>query len=181
MHTSARVVALVALGIMVVSGVARAEPGASNEWSAAQRVEAAPPGADPSFNGPDLDGCPFIALDDTTFFMASNRSGGLGGIDIWVATRASADAPWGAPVNVGAPINSAANDFCPTPTRWGHEFYFVSNRDGGCGGDDIYVTRLELQEWSYGWGSPQNLGCQVNSAANEASPVPRVEQGGPVL
>jgi WD40-like Beta Propeller Repeat len=139
-------------------------------WSQAVRVEAT--GADPAFNGPSLDGCPFIARDGKTFYMASNRPGGLGGIDIWVSTRASRDAPWGAPVNVGAPVNSAANDFCPTISRDGHLFYFVSNRAGGCGGDDIYVTRLRVQRWD----EPENLGCAVNSTANEASPFPLPER-----
>jgi Tol biopolymer transport system component len=110
--------------------------------------------------------------------MASNRTGGLGGIDIWVASRDSVDEPWGAPVNVGAPVNSAANDFCPTIARDGHLFYFVSNRPGGCGGDDIYTTRLRPG----GWDPVVNLGCDVNSAANEASPMPLPERGaGPVL
>ena len=40
---------------------------------------------------------------------------GKGGLDIWMASRASTTAPWGAPQNVGEPINSAADDFCPTP------------------------------------------------------------------
>jgi hypothetical protein len=110
--------------------------------------------------------------------MASTRPGGLGGIDIWVSTRGSADDPWGAPVNVGAPVNSPANDFCPTVSRDGHLFYFVSNRPDGCGGDDIYTTRLRPD----GWDPVANLGCEVNSAANEASPFPLPERGtGPVL
>jgi hypothetical protein len=42
------------------------------------------------------------------------RRRGLGGIDIWVARRESPDDSWGAPENLGAPVNSPANDFCPT-------------------------------------------------------------------
>src|SRR5215218_8143013 len=76
-------------------------------WTDAVRVEAA--GGDPAFNGSSLDGCPFISRDGKTFYMASNRPGGLGGIDIWVSHRAGPDEPWGAPVNVGAPVNSPAN------------------------------------------------------------------------
>jgi hypothetical protein len=111
--------------------------------------------------------------------MASNRPGGLGGLDIWVSTRASVGDPWGAPENVGAPVNSGANDFCPTIARDGHLFYFVSNREGGCGGADIYTTRLRNNS---GFDPVQNLGCQVNSAADEASPFPLPEPGsGPVL
>ena len=177
-----RLIATIVVGLLVVPGMTLAAPQAYSEWTYAQRVESIP-GTDPSFNGPALDGCPFVSADGTSFFMASNRDGGLGGIDIWVSTRAGENDPWGAPVNVGAPINSTANDFCPTPARGGHLFYFVSNRDGGCGGDDIYVTRLTLRDRSYfTWGAPENLGCDVNSAANEASPMPLNERGaGPAL
>src|SRR5215210_8869229 len=117
-----------ALVVGVVSGAALAASGDYGAWSTAVRVESIP-GTDPDFNGPYLDGCPFVSRDNKTFYMASNRPGGLGGIDIWVSTRASARDPWGAPLNVGAPVNSAANDFCPTIARDGHLFYFVSNRD----------------------------------------------------
>lgn len=148
-------------------------------WSQAVRMEQFPPGADPSFNTPSLDGCPFISRDGKTFYMASNRPGGLGGTDIWVSTRESVEDPWGPPVNVGQPVNSSANDFCPTIARDGHLFYFVSNRAGGCGGDDIYVTRLRDDK---GYEQPENLGCQLNSAANEASPFPLAQpRSGPVL
>jgi len=149
-------------------------------WSPASRVEASP-GTDPAFNGPTLDGCPFISPDSKTFYMASDRPGGLGGIDIWVSTRARADDPWGAPVNLGATINSSANDFYPTIARDGKTFYFVSNRPGFCGGDDIFSSRVRPD----GWEEPVNLGCDTagpNSGANEAGPFPLSEpHAGPVL
>ncbi|MDQ4142397.1 MAG: hypothetical protein M3198_01415 [Actinomycetota bacterium] len=158
--------------LCVIPFDARAESNDYSAWSSAVRVESLS-GTDPSFNGPDLDGCPFISRDDKTFYMASTRPGGLGGIDIWVSTRESAGDPWGAPVNVGPPVNSSANDFCPTLARDGHLFYFVSNRAGFCGGDDIFVTRLRPD----GWDPVSNLGCTVNSSANEASPFPLLERG----
>jgi WD40-like Beta Propeller Repeat len=171
------VVAALAAAIVAASVATIAVAAEYSGWSQAVRVEAIP-GTDPSFNGAALDGCPFVSRDGKTFYMASNRPGGLGGIDIWVSTRESVNDAWGAPVNVGAPVNSPANDFCPTIARDGHLFYFVSNRAGGCGGDDIYVTRLQPD----GWDTPENLGCQVNSPANEASPFPLPERGsGPVL
>ena len=157
---------------------ANARLGPFTSWSPAERVEAAWPGAHPHFNSPSLDGCPASSRDGKTFFMASTRPGSRG-IDIWVSRRESVDQPWGEPVNVGEPINSAYNDFCPMPARDGHEFYFVSNRPGGCGGDDIYVTRFRSDGTI---DPPENLGCVVNSAANEAGPVPITEPGrGPVL
>jgi hypothetical protein len=45
---------------------------------------------------------------------------------------------------------------------------FVSNRPGGCGGGDIYATRFHHRK---GWQTPVNLGCTINSAAEEAGPV----------
>ena len=177
MHLRVKLLLVLLAVIVVTPLVAWASEGDYSAWSTAVRVESMP-GTDPSFNGPHLDGCPFISPDDKTFYMASNRPGGLGGIDIWVATRASVDDPWGAPVNVGEPVNSAHNDFCPTISRDGHLFYFVSNRPGFCGGDDIFVTRLRPD----GWDPVQNLGCQMNSSANEASPFPLAERSkGPVL
>ena len=148
--------------------------GTYDAWSLATSIESAPPGAHPSFNTAALEGCPFEARDGKTFFLASNRAGGLGGIDIYVSTRESVDDPWGAPVNVGSPVNSASNEFCPTLARDGHTFYFVSDRPGGCGGDDIYKSRWHRRA---SFDTPVNLGCQVNSAGNEASPFPLPEPG----
>jgi hypothetical protein len=152
-----------------------------SDWSPAVNIELTSPGADASFNTPTLDGCPFISRDGKTFYLASTRPGGLGGIDIWVSTRAHFDDPWGSPVNVGAPVNSEADDFCPTIDRDGQRFFFVSRRaiPGSCGGSDIYVTRLRNDG---GFEQPVNLGCEINSAFDEASPFPLPERGsGPVL
>jgi hypothetical protein len=151
-------------------------------WSPALNIEASLPGADAAFNTSSLDGCPFISRDGKSFYLASNRAGGLGGIDIWVSRRSSPDQPWGAPANVGEPVNSPANDFCPTIDRDGHRFFFVSTRDIpgiSCGGADIYETRLR-DDGSFE--QPRNLGCEVNSAADEAGPFPLPEAGAnPVL
>ncbi|HEV2131590.1 MAG TPA: hypothetical protein VGR27_10835, partial [Longimicrobiaceae bacterium] len=151
-------------------------------WSSAMSIEDAPPGAHENFNTEFLDGCPFISQDGKMFFMASTRPRYAGDprtdIDIWVSTRASIHDPWGEPVNVGAPVNSEFNDFCPTLAPDGQTFFFVSNRPGGRGGTDIYVTRLRDGK---GFGEPVNL-RRVNSAADEASPFPLDEPGvGPVL
>lgn len=172
--------AAAALAVILVPATAVAMPADFGSWSTAVRVEST--GAHVDFNGAGLDGCPFISRDGREFFMASNRPGGLGGIDIWVSTRESVADPWGAPANVGPPVNSAANDFCPTMSRDGRRFFFVSDRTGGCGGDDIYTTRRRPG----GWDPVENLGCDAaggpNSTANEASPFPLPERGaGPTL
>lgn len=162
-----------------------AAPHAFSDWSPAMSIEDALPGAHEDFNTPALEGCPFISRDGKSFYIASDRDGGKGGIDIWVSTRARVNEPWGEPVNVGPPVNSEANDFCPTIARDGHTFYFVSTRDtdGICGegdrGGDIYVTRLRNKG---GFEEPRHLGCTVNSPADEFSPFPLPQSTtGPVL
>ncbi|MGI8813632.1 MAG: hypothetical protein ACR2IH_14045 [Pyrinomonadaceae bacterium] len=143
------------------------------DWSAPVSMELTTPGASSDFNTPYNDGCPIQAPDGLSFYMASNRPGGLGGQDIWISSRKSTDDPWGSPVNAGAPVNSPQDDFCPSPIR-GHGLFFVSRRPhaDNCGNptvannSDIYFTRLDKD----GWEEPQNVGCNINSAADEWSP-----------
>jgi WD40-like Beta Propeller Repeat len=156
--------AVVAAALVGVSS-ASSNGGSFTPWSVASNLESVP-GTSPDLNTPFLDGCPFASADGRSLYIASNRPNGLGGIDIWVSRRERRGDPWGAPENLGAPINSASDDFCPSPTR-GQPFFFVSTRPGGCGDSDIYVV-LRMR---HGWTGPRNLGCDVNSAASEAGPV----------
>jgi hypothetical protein len=161
-----RVASVVAVAALVASLVAAGSSAASGSpWAAAVNAESVP-GTSQELNTPSLDGCPFVSPDGRSLYLASDRPGGLGGIDIWVARRAHRSDPWGSPRNLGAPVNSAADDFCPSPTS-GRRLFFVSARAGGCGQADIYLTRRT----SRGWTPPHNLGCDVNSAAAEAGPV----------
>jgi Tol biopolymer transport system component len=116
------------------------------------------------------DGCPYESPDGQMLFLASNRPGSFGFNDIWVALRSGLAGPWEPPMNLGAPVNSASNDFCPTPLP-GNQLLFVSARANTCGGPgnnpDIYYTRLHPV---LGWLAPQHLGCDVNSGYEEFSP-----------
>lgn len=133
-------------------------------WSAATSVESIP-GTSGNLNTASLEGCPFVAQRGDVLYFASNRAGGMGGLDIWYSVRDESGA-WGDPLNF-AEVNSPANELCPMAHRNGKTFLFVSARAGGCGGDDLYMTRRHMTQ---GWTAPENLGCAVNSAANEASP-----------
>lgn len=133
-------------------------------WSPAVNAESIP-GTSADLNTAALEGCAFVAQRDDVLYFASDRIGGLGGLDIYYAVRGENGA-WGDPVNFAA-VNSSANDFCPATHRNGKTFLFVSNRDGGCGGSDLYMTRRHATR---GWADPTNLGCTVNSPGDEAGP-----------
>jgi hypothetical protein len=104
-------------------------------------------------------GCPIETPDALSLMLASGRSGGHGDLDIWVIDRAAVGAPWSAPKNLPAPINSAAADFCPSP--FARSLYFVSSEanPGACGGGDIYLSR---QSPAGDWSEPEHLPCAPN-------------------
>jgi hypothetical protein len=137
-----------------------------SDWSA-------PVNAGSIVNSTALDGCPAISRDGLSLYFASNRIAGEGGLDLYVTHRESLIDPWGAPVNLGPTINSASNDFCPALSTDGHILFFASNRPGGCGGIDIFVSRRQDKSQDFGdrgWGPPQNLGCAVNSSKDDFGP-----------
>jgi hypothetical protein len=99
----------------------------------------------PELSSPNRDGRPTIRNDGLEMFLTSNRPGGLGnGLNIWVSTRASTLDPWSTPVNLGAPINmDGFNDAASALSSDGNTMYFYSNRPGGYGMNDLWMsTRL---------------------------------------
>jgi hypothetical protein len=119
-------------------------------------------------NSPFNDTNPTIYDDDTagmyTLFFQSNR---LTGADIFASLR-QPDGRFGAPTLVGG-VSSPSQDQGPFVTRDGLEMYLTSNRPGGFGLTDIWVsTRSSTSEpWPY----PVNLGSLINTAGNEAQPA----------
>jgi hypothetical protein len=85
------------------------------------------------------DNRPNLRADGLEVFFYSNRPGGSGGNDLWVATRATVDAAWSTPINLGAAVNTSANDGHPYLSADGRTLVFDSTRPGGLGGDDLYV------------------------------------------
>jgi Tol biopolymer transport system component len=159
------------LGTLALPSTAQptANPDHRRQWGPAESVD---PGGRLGINTAAGEGCPYETPDGHMLFFASNRTGsiGPGTNDIWVSFRPTRHSPWGVPVNVGAPVNSTANDFCPTPLP-GNQLLFVSSRGNQCGGPgnnpDIYYSRLQPNGV---WLEPRHLGCDVNSGFEEFSP-----------
>ena len=92
---------------------------------------------------------PYIAPDGSLYF-SSDGLVGLGGQDLY-HVREDASGLWGRPENLGAPLNTSADDFAIIVDSTGRSGYFTSNREGGRGGDDLYyfeqagrLVRLEV-------------------------------------
>jgi Tol biopolymer transport system component len=86
------------------------------------------------------------------------------------ATPATAQtfSAWSAPVNLGPTINSPSTEFGPAISRDGLSLYISSNRPGGFGGFDLWVSqRASVND---PWGPPVNLGPNTNSSSDEILP-----------
>ena len=79
---------------------------------------------------------PFVSKDDILYF-ASDGHPGLGGLDIFAVDLKHMDTS--KIVNLGEPLNSAADDFSFIMNAATKRGYFASNREGGMGDDDIYA------------------------------------------
>jgi outer membrane protein OmpA-like peptidoglycan-associated protein len=100
-----------------------------NTWSTPENL-----GAEINTEGDEV--FPFI-YDRDILYYSSNGMGGLGGLDIFRADLSSKIVR-----NVGAPINSAADDFGAITKDDGETGYFSSNRKQGRGSDDIYYFNV---------------------------------------
>jgi len=98
------------------------------------------------------------------FFTGCNRPDGLGHCDIYIAQKKGDD--WGKPFDLSPPINTPGWEAQPSISADGKTLFFVSNRKGGYGGYDIWKSTLTDK----GWGEPENLGPNINTAYNEQSP-----------
>jgi len=122
----------------------------------------------PVVNSTGSDGSPDISADGLTLYFDSLRAAGLGSWDIWMARRPAADADWGPPVALPSPVNSYSSDAGPSISADGLSLYFASERSGGYGGFDVYVTTRRTTEEP--WGTPVNLGRPVNSGDYDNHP-----------
>ena len=84
---------------------------------------------------------------------------------------------WSTPINLGPIVNSTAMDRAPAISKDGLSLYFASNRLGGFGGEDIYVSQRATREDE--WGPSMNLGPMINTTANEM--VPALSRDGQLL
>ncbi len=126
----------------------------------------------PIVNSATAEGAPAISANGLELYFSDwgdPRPGGVGETDLWVTTRTTKDEPWGEPVNLGPNVNSSAYEVTPEISSDGLQLYFESDRPGGLGLDDLYMsTRASTED---DWDSPIWLGPTINTALWEHCPT----------
>ncbi len=100
---------------------------------------------------------PSISVDGKNIYFASDRPGGMGGMDIWMVQRRGDE--WGTPINMGPMINTDGDEVFPFIHADG-TLYFASNGHMGLGGLDLFYSSLNE---SNVWKKPSSLGKPFNT------------------
>ncbi len=118
-------------------------PGAIDIYVSAQRADGSfgPASLVAELSSPQSDQRPVPRFDGLELFLFSDRVGGFGGFDIWVATRETVADAWSVPVNLGPSVNTASDERQAYLSSDRETLFLVSNRDGGIGGFDLYDTK----------------------------------------
>lgn len=104
-------------------------------------------------------GQPSVSENELIIYFSSDRKGGQGGRDIWVALRDSKSKPFSRPLNLGPVINTSGDEMFPY-LRNDTTLYFASDGHPGMGGLDIFVSTIDT---SGNWGKPKNMKYPINS------------------
>lgn len=111
------------------------------------------------------EGAHVISADGKTIvFTRCDAADGLGSCDLYSSDFKNGT--WTKPRNMGSTINTSYWESQPTLSSNGRTLYFVSNRPGGLGGYDIWMSKKTSTTWS----RPVNAGSTINTSWDELSP-----------
>lgn len=106
---------------------------------------------------------PAISDDEMTLYFSTNRPGGEGGFDIWVAKRSRKNRPFDEITNLGPIINTSSHEMFPT-LRDEKTLYFSSKGHPGLGGFDMFVSKMDDNDEFL---EPENLQYPMNSEGDD--------------
>jgi hypothetical protein len=140
----------------------------SGRWRAAQNL-----GYPPNTSFPD--GAAKLSADGNYLFftrcdMRSKNGIEGGGCDLAFCFKEfdnEGSYTWSSPQYFGFTINTSAYEGQPCLSSDNQDLYFVSEREGGFGGKDIYVSHFNKDGL---WSKPINLGANINTSGDETSP-----------
>ncbi|ASZ11709.1 PD40 domain-containing protein [Chitinophaga pendula] len=110
---------------------------------------------------------PFVTADGTLYFISNrpvNATDTIADYNIW-RTRPEGEGKWSAPEYIEQ-VNSDSTEYYVSVARNGN-LYFASNRRGGYGGLDLYVSEVVNGAFT----TPKNLGAMVNTTGDEHDPL----------
>lgn len=133
----------------------------SGEWGAPERLRAYINLAGSSNTMPYV--CDFG--EEEWLFFASNRPGGMGGMDLYVCKRplSAGDLDFSFPLNVGPKVNTGADETTPYYDGFTKTLWFSSMGHPSIGGLDVHHATGEGNVWT----SPKNAGTPINSPADD--------------
>ncbi|WP_018613102.1 OmpA family protein [Segetibacter koreensis] len=98
-------------------------------------------------------------------FAGYNFPGGYGDFDLYISYYTPTG--WSEPENLGRNINTESWESSPSLSPDKRALYFSSNRPGGYGGKDLYVSyRMPNGKW----GPAKNMGSSINTVGDELAP-----------
>jgi hypothetical protein len=143
-------------------GLLMATRSPSGEWSSPEQL--------PGEIG-DIPGLiePHLHLESGVLYLtAFSLPGRVGAADLFVSRHDPETSTWSAPESLGKTVNSSAQDQAATLSADGLTLIFHSDRDGGQGSMDLWVSTRESTDSE--WSTPVNAGSDVNSDEWETHP-----------
>ncbi len=125
----------------------------ANGWSVPEPVPE-------PLNGPRNDATVSLSPDGKQMILYRDEKDGG---DLYVSERSGNS--WTLPLPLPASVNSSAQESSAWRTADGKWLYFVSSREGGLGGSDVY--RSPWDEAAGDWGTAENLGPDINTMYDE--------------
>jgi len=116
----------------------RCDRNANGSWGAAQNLGNI-------INTAYDEDAPFLSVDGKYLYFASKGHATMGGFDLFVSER-KPDGSWGAPENLGYPLNTVDDDIFFQPMADGKRAFYSSRKDGGLGDLDIYEVIMPVKK-----------------------------------
>jgi len=107
----------------------------------------------------------YLTMDGKAILLAFSRKKNSEDDDLYVSFFE--EGQWTRPLELGEEINTKYSETTPFLSADGKTLYFSSDRPGGQGSQDIYMTRRLDDTWQH-WRKPQNLGSPINTDEYDA-------------
>jgi outer membrane protein OmpA-like peptidoglycan-associated protein/tetratricopeptide (TPR) repeat protein len=118
----------------------------------------------PNINTQQDEDSPLMLSNGKSLYFSSKGHNGMGGYDIFISEQ-DENKQWGAPINIGYPINTTGDDIFFVPTLDGSQAFYATTRNDGFGDLDIYHLTINKR-------ATTNIkGTVIDTISNKPSPA----------